>query len=238
MRSARRYLPPLLFLSLVAPIAADESIVWDFDTAAEYPWKQHGQIQLKQPGPRPPEFPDFATNNVAMGFSATAYLSVPDPGKQSPFDFTNGDSVTLEAWVNPQQVHNGQWQYIVGKGRTGRPGFEQDNQNWALRITGVEGEARLNFLFATERTGNDAHWHRWTSRQGFPPATGWHHVALTYTFGKPQSIQGWVNGKPTDGVWDLGGPTTKPPIVDDDEIWIGNRSVSYTHLTLPPIYSE
>ena len=223
MRSARRYLPPLLFLSLVAPIAADESIVWDFDTAAEYPWKQHGQIQLKQPGPRPPEFPDFATNNVAMGFSATAYLSVPDPGKQSPFDFTNGDSVTLEAWVNLQQVHNGQWQYIVGKGRTGRPGFEQDNQNWALRITGVEGEARLNFLFATERTGNDAHWHRWTSRQGFPPATGWHHVALTYTFGKPQSIQGWVNGKPTDGVWDLGGPTTKPPIVDDDEIWIGNR---------------
>ncbi|MEZ6080170.1 MAG: DUF1553 domain-containing protein [Pirellulaceae bacterium] len=103
------------------------------------------------------------------------------------------------------------------------PGFARDNQNWALRLVGGQGEAKVNFLFATKPSSGDKHWHRWTSELGFPVNTGWHHVAISYRFGEPESIRGWLNGKPTDGRWDMGGPTAESPVVDDDEVRIGER---------------
>src|SRR6056297_3660779 len=196
---------------------------WDFNSEETKPLELRGNVQRDQAGPRPPEFPDMAANNTAMKFDAGAYIAIPDTGAESDFDFTDGDAITLEAWVNPSQVRDGQPQYIIGKGRTGSPNMARDNQNWALRIMGKAGEARVNFLFASKLSSSDKHWHRWTSIAGFPAATGWHHIAVTYRFGDPDSIQGWINGQPTDGTWDMGGPTQEPPVVDDDEIRIGER---------------
>ncbi|MCA9205895.1 MAG: DUF1549 domain-containing protein, partial [Planctomycetales bacterium] len=81
---------------------------------------------------------------------------------------------------------------------------------------------KLSFLFATKLSSSEAHWHRWDSQLGFPVGTGWHHIAIAYRFGDPKSIRGWVNGDPTQGSWSYGGETTEPPVVDDDEIRIGN----------------
>ena len=47
-------------------------------------------------------------------------------------------------------------------------------------------------------------------------------VAVTYEFGKPKSVKGYVDGKPVAGKWDMGGATERPPVVDDDELWIGS----------------
>jgi hypothetical protein len=44
-----------------------------------------------------------------------AYLASSDPGPNSDFDFNNGDAITLEAWVNPSVLRDGQVGYIVGK---------------------------------------------------------------------------------------------------------------------------
>jgi hypothetical protein len=113
--------------------------------------------------------------------------------------------------------------YIVGKGRTHEPGFPRDNQNWALRLRERAGTARVSFLFASAPTPREpGAWHRWTSEQGFRAASGWHQVALTYTFGKPGTIRGWLDGRPVKGGWDLGGETTRPPVVDNDASWIGS----------------
>jgi mono/diheme cytochrome c family protein len=196
---------------------------WDFDAEEATPLATRGNVQRDQAGPRPPEFPEMAANNTAVRVSPGGYLSIADTGPDSDFDFTNGDAITLEAWINPTTLRDGEPRYIIGKGRTGSPKFARDNQNWSLRIVGAEGQARVNFLFATKLSDSDKHWHRWTSKLGFPIATGWHHVAISYRFGDPQSIRGWVNGKPTDGTWDMGGPTKDPPIVDDDEVRIGER---------------
>lgn len=57
---------------------------------------------------------------------------------------------------------------------------------------------------------------------GFVPDSSWHHVAVSYTFGEPESIRGYVDGFPSSGAWDYGGPTTKGPVVDDDQLWIGS----------------
>ena len=75
-----------------------------------------------------------------------ARIVVADPGDKSVLDFAAGDSITLEAWVSPARVGEGQQMYVVGKGRTGNRGFAAENQNCALRCADRGAPARLSFL--------------------------------------------------------------------------------------------
>ncbi|MBI1310834.1 DUF1553 domain-containing protein [bacterium] len=212
-----------LLLSFSLASAGDALVTrWDFGTEEATPVTVHGNVQRDQAGPRPPEFPDMAASNTAIRVDSSAYLAVSDPGPDSDFDFTNGDAITIEAWVNPASIRDASPRYIIGKGRTGSPRFSRDNQNWALRIVGQKSNVHLSFLFATRLSAGDRHWHRWTSKAGFPVSTGWHHIAVSYRFGDPKSVRGWIDGVATDGTWDMGGATTEPPVVDDDEVRIGN----------------
>lgn len=215
----------LLLLFATPSIASDKpspTVQWEFGTEEATSLTANGNVQRDQAGPRPPEFPDMAENNTAVRLDAAAYLSVPDTGSNNDFDFTNGDAVTLEAWVNPSVLREGQVGYVIGKGRTGSPKFARDNQNWSMRVVGAKNEAKLSFLFATKLSSSEAHWHRWDSTLGFPVGSGWHHIAIAYRFGDPKSIRGWINGEPTQGTWSYGGETKEPPVVDDDEVRIGN----------------
>lgn len=183
-----------------------------------------GAVKLGQEGPRPSLFPLFAQDNRAFSIQGSGnFIRVKDPGEASPLVFTNGDTVTLEAWVNLRELGENRQIYIVGKGRTQNKGVEAENQNYALRLRGVGGSARISFLF---RSAEDAEekpaFHRWNSDVGFLPGSDWHHVAVTYTFGDPKSIRGYLDGQPVTGTWDYAGATKRAPIVDDDELWIGS----------------
>ncbi len=211
-----------IYLMVAQPIQADPVARWDFDGEPGKRIIRQGNVQRGQPGPRPPEFPDMAADNTSVRFDGQgSYYSIPDEGANSRFDFTNGDAISIEAWVRLEGSGTG-LRYVVGKGRTNAAGFARDNQNWALRLESVRGVARLSFLFASERSRSREHWHRWTSQLGFQTKTGWHHVAIAYRFGQPETMQGWVDGQVTPGVWDLGGATRKLPVVDNDAIWIGS----------------
>ena len=180
-----------------------------------------GNVKLHAAGPQKDKYPGFDAQNEALEFDGTGSIRIADPGDDSPLDFDAGESITLEAWVNPAKV--GQM-YIVGKGRTANPGQAADNQNYALRLFEQGGAARLNFLFRSSdnRKGLQDDWHRWTSTAGFGANSGWHHVAVTYTFGKPDSLRGYIDGKAVSGNWDYGGKTAEGPVVDNDEVWIGS----------------
>jgi cytochrome c553 len=214
--------------ALASIVRAEPVAHWDFGSEETSRLVAHGGVHRDVPGPRPPEFPDFDPNNTAVKFDGSgAHYSFADSGKNSPLDFDNGDAITLEAWVDMADIKEGENLYIVGKGRTDDPGFAKDNQNWALRVREVGGRARASFLFATpigEKPGarKDAHWHRWTATDGFTPGSGWHHLAVSYRFGEPESIRSWLDGRPTNGAWDMGGPTREAPVVDDDAVWIGS----------------
>jgi len=186
-----------------------------------------GDVILGEPGPRPPRHPAHDPANLALGLGGTrGYLRQADA---ADLRFGPGDSLTIEAWVNPLELADGQQAYVVGKGRTGRPGTAQDNQNWALRLSGARGTAALSFLFRSadvaataEAAAVPGEFHRWTSTEGLEVDSGWHHVAVCYTFGAPDSIRGFIDGRPVSGAWDYGGATTRAPVVDDDEVWIGS----------------
>lgn len=137
-------------------------------------------------------------------------------------DFSLGDAITIEAWIKLDKLAGGANVYVVGKGRT----YETqriENQNYALRLTGAGGEARPSFLFSTrDEDKPESIYHRWTTDRGFAPDGTWHHIAVSYRFGTPESITGYVDGEKVKGKWDMGGPTQAAPIVDNDSVWIGS----------------
>jgi len=188
-----------------------------------------GKVAVQQAGPSNETFPEFEPDSTAAAFSGKGdYVRVKDPGADSPLDFKLGDAITIEAWVYLNKLGDNQNVYIVGKGRTGIKGFASDNQNWALRLRGDDGQACLSFLFRDARSGkekaknSEEFWHRWTATKGFVPGAGWHHVAVTYSFGKGDSVKGYMDGQEVKGQWDMGGKTDLGPVVDDDEVWIGS----------------
>ncbi|MCA9084822.1 MAG: DUF1553 domain-containing protein [Planctomycetaceae bacterium] len=189
---------------------------WSFDDSI--PGTVHGTATAKAGGLESPGYPDFAEGNKSLTLAAPSWLSLPSEQK---FQFDNGDRITLEAWVRVDSA--GENAYIVGKGRTGTSGVDTINQNWALRLRQNKGQMCVNFLFHSRDTDEaKGDWHRWTSNQGISRGSRWHHVAVTYHFGHPESIRGYVDGRAVKGSWDMGGATTQPPMIDDAEVWVGS----------------
>ena len=217
-----------LFHGLGLGLYADDSkpvLQLEFGQEESAPLITVGNVVRDQAGPRPPEFPDFETNNTAIQLKGKgSRYEIKDSGAQSPFDFTNGDAITLEAWVKVDKIGPGQPVYLIGKGRTNSPHFARNNQNWSLRVIGgSEGLAHLSFLFASAPApGGGNTWHLWNSKASFEVKTGWRHVAVAYEFGKPETMRGWIDGVVTDGNWSVDGATTNAPVVDDDDVWIGS----------------
>jgi hypothetical protein len=216
----RRLAP--LFLGLAAFAEAQSVPVWNFDGSASPEFTAVGGVAFKQAGPRRPDYPRFEQKNEAATFDGKgARLVIKDAGANSLFDFKNGDALTIEAWVRPDGLRKGENATIIGKGRTDPKAANPSNQNWAMRLRVLYDTACLNFLFATP-AGKGVQWHRWTTPTGFANDRRWHHVALRYEFGKPESIRGWIDGNEIKGSWDMDGETTAEPIVDDAPVWIGS----------------
>lgn len=194
--------------------------------AAALDGKVVGQVKVGEPGPRPGRFPTLEKDNKGMTWTGKkGFIRIADPGDKSPLDFDLGDAITIEAWVECDAIADGQQVYIIGKGRTKNPGVAAENQNFAMRLRGLkDGSAGVSFLFrnANNRPNNSDDFHRWTSTTGFEVESGWHHVAISYVFGRPETMTGYIDGKKVDGVWDMGGPTKAAPVVDNDEVWIGS----------------
>ena len=203
----------------------EPSVFWNFNSlepssSGELKVTRQGAAKLAA-GPRPGTYPLFDESNLALDLgSDTAYLRVADPGTNSVLDFEKGDEISLEAWVAPTAIKTGGFVYVIGKGRTYLGGKKQENHNWALRLKGVKNGAALTFLFRSK--GEASQYHRWTSKEAFAVGDGWHHIALSYQFGASNSLKGYIDGKPVSGSWDLGGKTSLPPVVDNDEVWIGS----------------
>ncbi len=197
---------------------------WSFDGKKPVMGTVQGKMKLGEAGPGKKDSKMFQGENKAARFEflkTGAFVRLKDVGPGSQFDFDNGDPITIEAWVKPDK--GGGAMVILSKGRTGNSGVAGSNQNYAFRVIGSGKGYRLGFLFRSRKENDQPEgWHRWTSTADFMPDGRWHHVALTYTFGKPKSILGFVDGEATKGKWDMDGETTRPPVVDNDELWVGS----------------
>ena len=211
---------------LTANLSADDAddtettIRWTFDD--KFAETLVGNAKIRPIGPTGKFFDGMPDRNSALVLTGKGdFVRIADT-EDGRYDFGNGDAITIESWVRCDRIKSGQNIYIVGKGRT-HLSSDKDNQNYALRLRGVGKKAHASFLFRSAATEEESsQWHRWTSKIGFRPDGVWHHVAVSYQFGKPQTARGYIDGEPTTGTWDMGGATKRPPIVDDDELWIGS----------------
>lgn len=168
-----------------------------------------------------PDIRAYVKGEQALFLDGSSYLKL--PGHVESHKFHNGTRLTIEAWVAPLKIVNGQQVYIIGKGRTQNLKFATDNQNYALRLRGINGQAKISFLFrSVHPKTQEQQFNRWNSKLGFPADGSWHHIVIQYDFGRPENITAFVDGKKSAGSWDMGGPTSDPPVVDNDEIWIGS----------------
>ncbi len=197
---------------------------WTFETAE--PGKTAGKTTIAPDGPQAPMYPGFPKGNKALTLEGqTGSYTVKEsdlPGTN--LRFVQGETITIEAWVKIDDLKNGSYIYLIGKGRNRSKGFTAENQNWALRLKNEGGEALPTFLFRSRNPETKTeNYHRWVAKEGFTAGTGWHHVAVTYTFGKPESVQSYVDGKKNKaGTWDMAGKSAEPPVSDADDVVIGS----------------
>ena len=218
-------------------VLRDEPVAyWRFDEgygaeggkgAADLKASLVGSVAFGTPGPRYEAFPAFGTENAAATFGeGGSYIRVKDPGEKSLLDFDKGESITMEAWVNPTTIAKGRNVYVLGKGRTQLPRTLPNNHNYAVRLWNRDGRGgQISFLFrarGSERKSGSDHWHRWTSDEAIAPASGWHHIVVSYAFGKKEDPKAFIDSRPVKGAWDYGGATENAPVVDNDELWIGS----------------
>ncbi|HSJ02133.1 MAG TPA: DUF1549 domain-containing protein, partial [Verrucomicrobium sp.] len=198
-------------------------VKWTFDKDEAGTWQ--GKKSIAPTGPQTPVFPGFAAGNKAAVFSGKgSAITIREADlPETQLRFVKGDTVTLEAWVSLDEIKNGSYCYLIGKGRNRKAAFSQENQNYALRLKGEDNQARPSFLFRSESTQPDSarNFHRWVANEGFAAGSGWHHVVVTYTFGKADSLRGYVDGKEVKGTWDMAGKTANGPVSDADDIMIG-----------------
>lgn len=215
-----RVLHFILALSILPAAAQNDAGGNDVsDKPASAPVMQWRFDDGKEPGPRSPTYPGFSETNKARKFDAKSPIKVAD---SQELRFGLNETITLEAWVKVADASG--TPYIIGKGRLGTKEFGANNQNYAFRLQHGSAGSQIGFLFrSADVLGKKGDWHRWWSKDTVPTA-GWHHVAVTYTFGKPKSIKGFIDGRETNGTWDMGGETDRAPVNDGDAVVIGNGS--------------
>jgi hypothetical protein len=215
----------VFLLSLVSTVASAQNDTGGNDTVdkpVSTVVKRWSFDDAKEAGPRAPTYPGFKKDNVAMRFMGDgkkSSVTVPD---SEELRFGLNDTITIEAWVKGANLTGSP--YVIGKGRLGTKEFGSNNQNYALRLQVGKDGSQIGFLFrSADVPGKPGDWHRWWSKDVVPTG-GWHHIAVTYTFGKAKSIRGFIDGVETAGTWDMGGATDRAPVTDGDAVVIGSGS--------------
>ncbi len=225
MKITSRIIAILILVTASLASAAEPLLEWRFDGESQ-PGAWQGKFGTPDDGPRTPRYPGFSSENNGSAFAGhEGWILVKDHerGGFTNVRFGAGDTFAFEAWVRVKSISKGNMVYVFGKGRHRKLGenLGENNQNYAFRLMGTDHGAKLGFLFTSrDPETKKIDWHRWWSHAEIP-LTGWHHLALDFTFGKGDSLQAYIDGKPVDGVWDLGGATDLPPVQDADDLVIG-----------------
>lgn len=165
------------------------------------------------------ELPGLPDDNRGVSSPTTNdRVEIADPGA-SDLDFAAGDQVTIEALVKIDDINPNEIEAVVGKGRLSG----DDDRNWGLRVRSTDGtNAFISFIY---RNAAGTDFHVWNSNNAFIEGSGWHHIAVTYTFGNGGSIEGYVDGQVVGGSWVLN-DGNDAPIVNDLPVGIGASTPS------------
>src|SRR5690606_12321150 len=91
-----------------------------------------------------------------------------------------------------------------------------------LRLRGTEDGVQIGMQFSASADPAAAPTtHAWWSIEGFEYPASWHHVAISYIFGQPDSIRALIDGRMVSGDWEADGPTAASPTAAAGALIIG-----------------
>jgi len=121
-------------------------------------------------------------SGYAVELSSSSRVNVP---ADATLSFTDGESITLEAWIRPVQVDL--QRAIFTKNRVGFENYTLMVDEGALVFAYVNAAGTQTFRYATAPV---------------VVANEWQHVAVTYTFGGA-ALSMYLDGAPVAGAWDI-----------------------------------
>ena len=146
----------------------------------------------------------YVTGKFGKALSFVGLNDYVEVGDASELRFGGGDSITIEAWVQP--AASTALGVIVQKG-----GITDHNTNYVLRQAGK----KVDFFYR----GVDNAWHGVRTNADVLSLLAWNCVAVTYTFGTPASIIIYVNGIPCAVNWQW--PGSVDPMENDQTLRFG-----------------
>ena len=139
-----------------------------------------------------------------------------DVSNEAAFDFSNGDPITLEAWVRPTNIQINDKEFILSKGLSG------SGENYGLDVVGtLMGVGALEFLYTD--VGSNSHIFRTTTSPIVN--NNFYHVAVTYSFGTGSTAMLYLNGCPVAGSY-VTGNGNSIPLVNDFTVRLGAKIAS------------
>lgn len=201
---------------------------WSFDDQdAPAAWPVSGGKTM--PGPRPPSYPLFGAENFAADLQdAAAGFGAPDQADDARrLSMGQDESLTFEAWISPRDLPAGAPVFLVSKGGRGAAGSATDDLNYAVQLRrAASGAMQVGFVFTSRPAKDDAprKRHRWWSGDVHLAGAQWHHLAVTYAFGKSDSIKLYFDGAAVTGKWEKGEATGAAPVTGDAVLTVGGGS--------------
>lgn len=148
-------------------------------------------------------------NTASRLFNGTSdYVSA---AHNSLLSFINGQSVTLSAWIKPNNLNS--YKTIIAKGRT-----NLGSGSYIVR----NADAKLEFYFF-DTVGQN--YNIFSTSNVVLTVGVWKHIALVHTFGNLSSTKFYVNGELVPGSWlnGLAGATE----TTSTELWVGNAASQF-----------
>ncbi len=148
----------------------------------------------------------------ALRFDGTSdYVLVTDPGANSVFDFTTGQTITISAWLKANADYGTAFASVVHKA------FGSGDVNWYLQLPSGQIQAGYG-------DGADASFESYRTTNTLPTG-GWHHVVATWTFGTASSMNIYLDGALQSGSWTSGTGNVAPD-VNNNAVAIGDDGFS------------
>ena len=114
---------------------------------------------------------------------------------EANFDFSNGDEITIEAWIKPTNIISNYNEIIVSKGQDDYP------KHFRFYVTGTSsGSGKLGFLYWDTSNTPQVY----SSSNSLISNNNWYQVSFSYTYGTGSSAKLYVGGNEVSGSWTNG----------------------------------
>ncbi|KKR48095.1 MAG: hypothetical protein UT84_C0050G0001, partial [Candidatus Curtissbacteria bacterium GW2011_GWA1_40_16] len=149
----------------------------------------------------------------SLAFDGTNdYVSIPDPGTNSPLDFAAGQSMTLASWIKPSTLPSlGNCSDIITKGMTDGT----DDANYILQICESSGINFIEMCFFDAISSANCYY----TINNIIQTDVWQHISFSFTFGTASTARAYYNGVLQPGTWWNDGNLS--PLVTNKDLWIG-----------------